>query len=192
MLNRGKQTEWALREIRRIEPELYKDLRKEFRREAKALGEELRAQHVARRGSPLSGMAPKTLDGRQTNRKYVDRYRYYKPSVKVVLGSRSGGRKKTRSIVAIRFQSRGNAPGFSIMELAGTVNPQGKSYRGRNMIQGLATAGYPLGDGGRFVIPPFYEKQNEVTAMAERMVLKYSERVSQKLAAKVRKKQGVV
>jgi len=191
-LSRGKQTEAAIREIKRIEPDMYKELTKEFRKEARAIGEELRSQHVPQRGSPLSGMAPKTLDRRQSNRKYVDRYRYHKPGVKIVVGSRDGGRRKTRPIVAIRFQARKNAPGYQILELAGTVNPQGKTYRGRNLIQGLKTAGYPLGDGGRFVIPPFYAKKNEVTRMAERIVLRYSERVSAKLAAKVRKQQGVV
>jgi len=190
-LSRGKQTEAAIREIRRLEPDLYKQLTKEFRTEARAIGNELKSRYVPQRGSPLSGMAPKTLDGRKSNRKYIDRYRYHKPSVKVVVGSRDGGRRKTRPIVAIRFQARKNAPGFQILELAGTKNPQGKTYRGRNLIQGLRTAGFPLGDGGRFVIPPFYEKKNEVTRMAERIVVKYSDRVSRKLAAKVRKQQGV-
>lgn len=190
-LKRGGQTEAAIRELRRIEPDLYKELRQDFRKEAKAIGEELRSRHVPRRGSPLSGFAPKTLDARDSNRDYIDRYRYYKPSVKVVIGSKRGGRFKTRPIVAIRFVSRNKAPGFTILERAGSRNPNGLSYRGRNLIQGLRTAGYPLGDRGRFVIPPFYEKKNEVTAMAERIVKKYSQRVSRRLSAKVRRQQGV-
>jgi len=89
--------------------------------------------------------------------------------------------------VAIRFEAKKGAAGFQIMELAGTKNPVPSNYRGKNMIQGLATAGFPLGDGGRFVIPEFYRRRPEIMAMAERTLAKYMDRVSAELAAKVRR-----
>lgn len=190
-LSRGKEIDFAIRTLKRMDSAVYKEFTDEFRTKAKAIGEELRSRNLPQRGSPLSGMAPRTINRRRatSNADYLNKYLYNKPRVKIFIGSRNRGMKRrTRPIVAIRFEAKKGAAGFQIMELAGTKNPNGVSYRGRNMIEGLRTAGFPLGDGGRFVIPEFYRRRPEIMAMAERTLAKYMDRVSAELAAKVRRK----
>lgn len=194
-LTRGKEIDFAIRTLKQIDSGVYKEFTDEFRTEAKKIAAELKTNIPKR--SPLSGMKPAILArrGATSNADYLDIYQWRMPSVKIVIGSRSrGGRRRSRPVVAIRFRDSRKTAGFSILELAGAENPNGVTYRGRNMIQGLKKKKYPLRGGGdipkgRFVIPDFYERKPEIMAMAERILLKYSEKVSRRLADKVRKAQ---
>jgi hypothetical protein len=189
-LTRGKQIDFAIRTLKQIDSEVYKEFTSEFRTEAKKIAAELKTNIPKR--SPLSGMKPAVLAKRsaESNADYLDIYQWRMPTVKIIIGSRSrGGRRRSRPVVAIRFRDSRKTAGFSILELAGTKNPQGVTYRGRNMIQGLKTAGHPLNEGGRFVIPEFYRRKPEIMATAEKVLLKYSKRVSEDLAEKVRRAQ---
>jgi hypothetical protein len=49
------------------------------------------------------------------------------------------------------------------------------------LVKGLQTAGYGLGDRGRFVIPQFYQKESAVRAIAIRILKKFGDKVSRRL-----------
>ena len=76
-------------------------------------------------------------------------------------------------------------PAFAILELAGTANKGkdkgGMTQSGLNMVQGLRTKGYDLGDRGRWVIPQWYKQEGNVRAIAVRIMDKYGQKVSRKL-----------
>ena len=88
--------------------------------------------------------------------------------------------------MSIQFNDRRPNAGLSILELAGTANigkdKGGLTQRGRNMIRGLDTAGYPVKKGlGRFVIPEFKEKQGEATRIAVGILERYAAKVNRRL-----------
>jgi hypothetical protein len=129
-------------------------------------------------GSPLSGMAPG---------KGESPYIWKKPNsiVRTTFAKRA---KEPGMVgaVTIEFSDRRPNAALSILELAGTAGKgktgSGLSQRGRNMIQGLATAGYPLRTGpGRFILPHWKNEQGKAFEIARRLLEKYAARVGRQI-----------
>jgi len=162
-----------LDELKAVEPGLVNEFKKELRSELKPVGKELAGNIPA--GSPLSGFT-KAKGGEAP---YL--WRKPTPSIKVAGRARRARRQK---LVAIQFRQ----PAFAIMELAGSANQgkdkSGMTQRGLNLVQGLRTKGYPLGDRGRWVIPQWYEQEGRVVNIAVGILQKYGEKVNRKLKAK--------
>jgi len=161
-----------IRQLKAVDPDLYNQFRKEFRTELKPLADQLAGNIPPK--SPLSGFT-KAKGGELP-------YLWRKTNASISVGSRSKGRKrKSRSIVSINFKQ----PAFNILELAGTANKGkdkgGMTQSGLNMVQGLRTAGYPLGDRGRWVIPQYYKKEAEVRLVAIKVLEKYAKIANKKL-----------
>jgi len=159
-----------IKELRAVDKELLNEMRRDFRSDLQPIAKGL--ANGAPSKSPLSGFTK--AKGAQAP------YLYRKPSasVKVSTRARPG---KAQNLVAIRF----GQPALSILELAGVSNvgkdKAGMSQRGLNMVKGLQTAGYGLGDRGRFVIPQFYQKESAVRAIAIRILKKFGDKVSRRL-----------
>ena len=159
-------------ELKKVDNDLYNEFRREFRQEMQPIANEL-ASNIPPQ-SPISGF----LGSNGAELPYL--WRKVNPSIQV--GSRSRGRKRAaRSVVSINF----NQAGFSILELAGVSNKgkskDGMTYRGENLVRGLAKVGYPLGDRGRWVIPQYYEKQGAVRDKAVEILQRYAAKVSRRL-----------
>lgn len=161
-----------IRELKRVDPALVNEFRKEFREEMKPIGKKLASNIPAK--SPLSGFTKP--NGAELP------YLWRKSNASIAAGSRSKGRnRKSREVVSINFKQ----PAFNILELAGTANigknKGGMTQSGLNLVRGLAKVGYPLGDRGRWVIPQFYEMQPEVRKAAIRILQKYGDKVNRRL-----------
>lgn len=180
-MTRAKNLDFAIRTLKTIDPESHKAFQESFKTQAKQIGRELK-ENIPRANKVPSGFQPR-------NAAEGSFYVYKKPTMKIVMGSRNKGRRRTggRSlpVVKIVFSDRRPTAGFSILELAGTENRNGITYRGRNLIRGLRTKGMPLKDGGRFVIPEFYDRRPEILRMAELILLRYAKRVNADLAKRV-------
>jgi len=162
-----------LAELKAVEPGLVNELKKEFRSELKPVGKRLAGNIPS--GSPLSGFT--------RNKGGEPPYLWRKPNPSISVAGRAK-RARRQKLVAIQFKQ----PAFAIMELAGSANrgkdKSGMTQRGLNLVRGLATKGYPLGDRGRWVIPQWYEQEPEVRRIATNILQKYGEKVSRKFKAK--------
>jgi hypothetical protein len=166
-----------INELRNVDKELVNEFRREFRSELKPYGNKLRANIPSK--SPLSGFTARK--GAQSP------YIYSKPTVAIDVKFR--GKGKQPRLVSLFFNDRRPNAGFSILETAGSRNigkdKGGMTQRGLNMVTGLATAGYSLGKGGRWVIPQFYSTaQSEMTAAAKKIIVKFANKVNLKLRDK--------
>jgi len=159
-----------IKELRAVDKELINEMRREFRSDLQPIAKSLATGAPAK--SPLSGFTK----ARGASAPYL--YRKPSASVKVSTRARPG---KAQNLVAIRF----GQPALTILELAGVSNvgknKGGMTQRGFNLVQGLRTAGYSLGDRGRFVIPQFYKKESAVRAIAINILKKFGDKVSRRL-----------
>jgi len=159
-----------LRELKDIEPGLVNEFKKEFRSDLQPVAKKLAGNIPPT--SPLSGFT-KRHGGELP-------YLWRKPNPSIVVAGRAG-RARKQKLVSVQFKQ----PAFAILELAGTANKGkdkgGMTQRGLNMVQGLRTKGYDLGDRGRWVIPQWYKEEGNVRAIALRIMDKYGQKVSRKL-----------
>jgi len=159
-----------IKELKSLDTDLVKEFRREFRSELQPVAKSLAGNAPAK--SPLSGFTK----GKGGELPYLWR----KPTASIsVAGRAKPGR--TQKLVAIQLKQ----PAFNILELAGTANKGkdggGMTQRGLNLVKGLQTAGYGLGDRGRWVIPQFYRREPSVRAIAVKVLNKYAEKVNRKL-----------
>lgn len=156
----------VLRELKQLEPGLVAEFRKEFRSEMRPFANSLKANIPG--SSPISGFNARNVASQPP-------YIYKKPSAKIDVDFRRRRRNRGEfSVVRILFNDRRPNAGFSILETAGT--------RGVNRLsKALETAGFPLGDRGRWVIPQFYRRQGETTKLAITILEKYAKKVDRKL-----------
>lgn len=162
-----------LKELKDVEPGLVNEFRREFRSELKPVAKKL-ADNIPS-SSPLSGFT-KRQGGELP-------YLWRKPNPSINVAGRAS-RAKRQKLVAVQFKQ----PAFAILELAGTANrgkdKGGMTQRGLNLVQGLRTAGYGLGDRGRWVIPQWYKQENTVQDIAVKILDKYGKKVSRKFRGK--------
>jgi hypothetical protein len=165
-----------VKELDKVEPGLRTVFQKDLKDSLNPVKNALLSQVPG--GSPLSGMAP----GRGQSP-----YIWKKPSsiVRTTFAKRA---KEPGMVgaVSIEFSDRRPNAALSILELAGTAGKgktgSGLSQRGRNMIQGLATAGYPLKSGpGRFILPNWKREQGRAFDIAQRLLEKYAARVGRRI-----------
>jgi hypothetical protein len=164
-LNQGNIEE-VLRELKQVEPGLVAEFRKEFRKDLAPFANRLKTNIPPT--SPISGFNPRTPSA---NSPYI----FKKPTAKIDVDFRPRRRRRGEfPVVRILFNDRRPNAGFSILETAGT--------RGVNRLsKALTTAGFPLGDRGRWVIPQFYENKEETASIARTILDKYATKVNRKL-----------
>jgi hypothetical protein len=164
-------------ELKRIEPDLYNEMRREFRRELRPDADSLTANIPS--ASPLSGMtrrgnrALQTIDQRSP-------YVWKKPKAKIEIDFRSR-KRKSRPIVRIIFNDKRPYSAFSILETARTSRNQ----RGANMIQGIE-GHTPARGKGRWVIQQFYDRRERLVDIARQILQAYGVKVSARMARRVR------
>jgi len=168
----------VMQELRDLDKDLYNQMRREMRSELKPLADKLHQQIPST--SPLSGMSRRPPRGRQDiSQRAPFVFKRPRPRISVGTGRIKSGASGV-SLVKIVFNDRRPTSAFSVMETAGTQGPN-------RVARALNTAGFPLrrrgrGKGGRFVIPEFYERENEVVGTARRILQKYARMVSKDLA----------
>ena len=159
-----------LQELQAVQPGLVNELKKEFRSELQPVAKKLAGNIPSK--SPLSGFTKR--EGGELP------YLWRKPNPSIAVAGRAK-RARRQKLVAVQFKQ----PAFAIMELAGTANKGkdkgGMTQRGLNLVQGLRTAGYDLGDRGRWVIPQWYKQEGNVRMIAAKIIEKYGQKVSRKL-----------
>lgn len=165
----------VMSELRRLDKTSFEEFKREFRSEAKKVGSQLKSQLPSR--APISGFRP-------VNAPDGSYYAYRKPTMSIQIGGRA--RSRGRKVAAILFKDRRPTAGFSILELAGTKSV-GLTQSGRNMIRGLNKTQYKLRNGGRFVIPPFYERRDKIRKTAGNILERWSAKVSRRLAKDARR-----
>lgn len=167
-------------ELKRVDKELFNEMRRDFRREIRPYANQYKANIPG--ASPLSGMSRGVRIAR-TRRPVEERspFVWKKPGSSIDVGSRSRGirnaRYKTEPVVRIRFRDKRPFSAFSILETA----RQGRSVRGQNMIRGIQSK-FPAVGKGRWVIEQFYQDQPELIVIARRILREYAGKVSNRLA----------
>lgn len=165
----------VLDELRKLDPNLRKELTREMREAIKPIGRTLGAKIPAQ--PPLSGFAPAVGSSP---------YIWRKPtmSVRAPFGKRA---KKPGfyPVVSIRFNDRRPNAGLSILELAGTANigrdKKGLTPQGEAMIRNLNRV-FPVKNGlGRFIIPEFPQQRAEATRVAVDILKKFAAKVNRRL-----------
>jgi hypothetical protein len=170
----------VLRELRQVDTDLPKELRKEMKSAVQPLANRLQGNTYT--FSPLSGFDPDVVRRRRRQSGTdISRYRYKQPKATVQTPLAKRARTSgTFPVVSIRFKSRKGFAGFEIMELAGSKT-SGETPQGRGLIRAL-NARLPIRDGlGRQVIPDFKKSVRPVRDSAVNILVRYAEKVSRRL-----------
>lgn len=174
---RDVKIERALVELRKLDKDLFNQLRREFRAEVKPIAKQLQG-NIPRGGSPLSGMSRSQRISR--SRQTPDArspYVWKLPTVKVDLGTQRRRRAGSVSLSRIQFNDKRPFSAFSILETA----RQAQGFRGKNMLAGIE-AKYPSKGKGRWVIAQFYERRPEMRRILVRLLSKYMRGVNNRMA----------
>jgi len=163
-----------IHELRKADDNLQNDIRKELRGALKPVNDQLRAGIP--KTAPLSGFSR----GSGTAP-----YVFGSVSARVSTRFQIRRGRSMSTLLSLTFSDRSPNAGFSILELAGSVNKgrdrKGLTNRGRRMIENLNSRHPVQGGLGRFVIPQFKTKQPQVERMAIDILKKYAERVNRRL-----------
>jgi hypothetical protein len=160
----------VLAELRRVDPNLRKELQKEMRSGLKPIVSKLQAGIP--KESPLSGFANVAGGGRWAWGAVTGR-------TQTPLGKRA---KKPGfyPVVSMSFRSRGSVAGFEILELAGSKST-GSTPQGRGMIRALNAAAPMKGGLGRFVIPEARGEADSALSIARGIIEKFVEKVNRRI-----------
>jgi hypothetical protein len=156
-------------ELRRLDKDLFNEMRREFRGRGTAFGKEL-AQNIPN-ASPISGF---TLGESNSF------WQWKKPTVTTEVKTRVRGRgtSGTQGLVSIKFNDRRPTAGFSILERAG-------SQTNNRLKKALNTVGRPQqGRVGRFVIPQFYRQAPRMNAEMLDVLAKYAQKLNRNMKSK--------
>ena len=163
--------EFFVKEIKRVDKELFNEFRREFRRELQPHAKKVAGNIPSK--SPLSGFTK----GKGAEVPYLWR----KPNPSIDVAARARPKRGVAKIVSVKFKQ----PAFAILELAGVANKGydkgGMTQSGLNLVKGLQKGGFGLRDRGRWVIPQWYAQEPAVRAVAIRILEKYMKKVSVKL-----------
>jgi hypothetical protein len=175
----AQNIESVLRELRQVDKDLPKELRKEMKTAVEPLARRI-AGNVFQ-FSPLSGFDPAVVDKKTGRGNPRSRFRYKAPTaiVRTPMGTRAR-RSGTFSVVSIRVRARKGFAGFAMMELAGSKS-QGNTPQGRGFIRALNSRVPIQGGLGRWVIPEFKASDAPVRKEAVDILAKYAEKVSRRL-----------
>jgi hypothetical protein len=170
-----------IRELKQADKSLFNQMRKDFRTEIRPYANDLKSNIPG--ASPLSGFSRGVRKARTTaSPDERSPFVWKKPGASIDVGSRSKGRRRGRvrsePVIRIRFTDKRPFSAFSIMETARIPG----NWRGANMLRGLEKNGYgPVGKG-RWVIKQFYDQQPEIIGVARRVLNKWANIVSRRLA----------
>lgn len=166
-----------IRELKQADKSLFNQMRKDFRTEIRPYANDLKANIPG--ASPLSGFSRGVRKARTTRSpEQRSPFVWKKPGASIDVGSRGRSRYNTQPLVRIRFTDKRPFSAFSIMETARIPG----NWRGENMLRGLEKKGYgPVGKG-RWVIKQFYDQQPEIIGVARRVLNKWANGVSRRLA----------
>jgi hypothetical protein len=112
----------TIREMRKVEPEMLKDMRKSIRQISQPAVSAIKSNSP--KVAPLSGMAHNGRTG----------YTRPKVSIQVTPGARSGFGKTTANLVAIKAEGTGKQYGFEIADMAGRAGNDGKYTQTRKFV----------------------------------------------------------
>jgi len=157
-----------LKELRDLDPNLRRELQKELRSELKPFASRLR-DNIPKQ-APLSGFSKDNASG--------TRYQWgtVTPGVKTPLGRRAK-KPGTYPVVSMSFTGRNKTAGFNILELA----RQGRTPRGRQMVNSLNQKFPVIGGLGRFVIPEAKKEQDAVVRIARGVIEKFVAKVNRRI-----------
>jgi hypothetical protein len=155
----------AVKELRNVDPNLVKELRKELRSKISPLARQV-ADNVPT-DPPLSGFGNTGSTG----------WSDVVPKISFTPGR---SRKTGNHLVSIRVQPRAAKRGLYIAELGGS-RTRGASNRGRAMIRNLNSR-YPMkGRGGRFAYTKFRLLRPDAVNLAKDALNRYVTQVNRKL-----------
>lgn len=177
---RDVDVEKALVELRKLDRDLFNQLRREFRADVKPIAKELQG-NIPRGGSPLSGMSSSARISRSRKAPAQrEPYVWKLPTVKVDLGTRRRRRARNVPLARIYFNDKRPFSAFSVLETA----RDSFGFRGDNMLRGINSKFPPKGKG-RWVIPQFYDQRPELRQMLVRILAKYMRGVNNRMAKRL-------
>ena len=156
----------VLAELKKVSPDLVKQLRKDLRAGVQPTVKAVVAAYPV--APPLSGMAN---EGRL-------RWGRVRGSVSITPG-RSRKYRQTSSLVAIKTTGNPDA-GVRMAELAGSRS-NGSTPQGQNMIAVLNRRQPMRGRGGRYAFDAFRKNRDQVVQVADEIIRRYAAVVSRRL-----------
>jgi septum formation topological specificity factor MinE len=112
----------TIAQMRKVEPEMLKDLRRNIRQIAQPAVSAIKSNTP--KVAPLSGMVH---NGRSA-------WSVPKVTIQVTPGARSGFGRTTANLVAIKAEGSGKVYGFEIADMAGRANQDGKYQQTRSFV----------------------------------------------------------
>lgn len=162
---------WLIGKMRELDKEIFNQMRRDFRGAIRPFSRSL-AQNIPSK-APVSGLSPNNPRSRQSLDQRAP-YVWKKPSAQIDVGSRVKARRRglpTEAVVRIRFADKRPNAAFSVLE------------RGQNgRLPAQVAKSYPFGDRGRWVIPQFYRRQDEMVTIAKGILLDYARRFNRLVA----------
>jgi hypothetical protein len=156
----------VLAELKKLSPDLVKQLRKDLRSGVQPTVKAVVAAFPS--APPLSGMAN---NGRL-------RWSKVRGSVSITPG-RSRRYARTSSLVSIKTVGDPDA-GVRMAELAGSRS-NGSTPQGQNMIAVLNRRNPMKGRGGRYAFDTFRKNRDQVVEVADKIIRQYADMVSRRL-----------
>jgi hypothetical protein len=156
--------------LRKVDKELLNDLGRSMRSGLGGTAKEIAASANAN-GAPLSGMRNNNGNTKWGN-------------VRASISTRAGrNRFGWGDLVTINVDAGRNARGMYIAEFAGSKNPNGSPYDARGpWFVGMLNLRVPGWDkGGRYVYRAFMPFKDNIYRLAESLVEKWTDRVSEEL-----------
>lgn len=156
--------------LRKVDKELLNDLGRSMRSGLGGTAKEIAASANAN-GAPLSGMRNNNGDTKWGN-------------VKATISTRPGRQRfGWGDLVTINVDAGKNARGMYIAEFAGSKNPNGSPIDARGpWFIGMLNLRVPRWDkGGRYVYRAFMPFKDNIYRLAESLVEKWTDRVSEEL-----------
>lgn len=150
----AQQVRAVLKELRNIDPQIVKDLRKELRSDLLPIAQQIVS--AVPNNAPLSGFNNNGTTG----------WSALKGKVSFTPGK---SRRMANSLVSIRVEQTGAKRGFYITELAGSRSA-GKTPQGNNLITVLNSRWPMKGRGGRYAYKQFRLLRPDVVKIAERIL----------------------
>lgn len=156
----------VIAELKKLSPDLVKQLRKDLRAGLKPQAQAVAAAYP--KAPPLSGMG------------YPSRLQWsaVRATVSITPG-RSRRYRETSNLVSIRAAGTPDA-GVNMAELAGSRS-KGFTPQGQNMIAVLNERKPMKGRGGRYAFDAFRKNRDEVVRIADEIIRKYAAMVSRRL-----------
>jgi hypothetical protein len=169
-----------VKELRDLDKELYKQLRREIKGELTPVSKAIQAKIPSK--APLSGFAARNARGPMG-----DVYTWRKPTagINTDMGTPAKAASGLVPLVSLFYRDQKGTAGFTILELAGSRNvgrfKKGLAPQGRAMIESLNKVYPQRSTSGRFALPYARPQVPKMRSAVEKVLVSFAKKINRRL-----------